>query len=158
MARFDLENFRDYFLGLFQTNLSAKVTAINAEKADSITLSSFVADQYTSDMNEKVLNYEEFIYYGFPEILTNANAGMGFSQEITMSFEVVIADPNGGTLAETKLMRYTRALFEIIEENMQANPQIGDIEIEVFSPVTLTDNQGSPLSKVGGISIKGTLA
>jgi len=157
MAIFDVEGFRDYFLNLFQTELGAKITAINTEKADTITLETFVNNQYVNDMNEKVMNYNEFIFYGFPDISSIANAGYGTAQDITMSFEVVIADSEGGSVAESKIMRYTRALSEVIEDNMNKHPQISDLEYATYSPVTMALNTGTPLVKVGGISLKGSI-
>lgn len=157
MAKFDIESFRDYFLGLFQANLAAKVSEINSEKNDGITIVDIPAAQYFNDLNAAVVNYHTFIFYGFPEIKTTDRRGTSFSLEITMSVEVVISESEGGTETENKIMRYTRALAEIIAESAK-HPQISELEIELFAPISLQLNLGSPVTKAGGINIKGAVA
>lgn len=157
MARADIETFRDYFLGLIQANLAAKLAEINAEKADGITLTDFIAAQYTSDMNEKVMNYSEFVFYGFPEILTIPNPRGGFALDITMSFEVVFCAPDGGTVAENKILRYTRAMAEIVTESLRGNCIASDVTVEILAPVSLAENLRSQWTKIGGIQIRGTI-
>lgn len=156
MAKFDLENFRDWFIDLFQTNMAAKIAEINAEKGDSL-LTDFTADQYFSDMNQRIDNYDRFIFYGFPDIQTINNGRGPSALEVTMAFDIVVAEPEGGTISENIVMRYTRAMVEIVEANSRSNPQIGDVSVEQFAPVSLNDNQLSARMKIGGISIKGTI-
>jgi len=158
MTVFDLESFRDYFLTLMKTDLNGAITAISVEKADSIPLASFVDAQYTGDLNEKVMNYETFVYYYFPQIETIENAGAGGAMDIAMAFDIVFTQIEGGTLAETQLMRYTRALKDVIENksaNMRAD--VGDISVQEFAPTVIMANKTSQWIKVAGVTIKGTI-
>lgn len=157
MAIFDIESFRDYFLQLFLDNLDAKITQINTEKSDDITLESFELAQYVNDMNDKVMNYDSFILYGLLDITSILNAGAPAGLDVTMSFEIAFTNLNDSLLAETRIMRYTRALSEVVEENSSNNSQIGSIEVSQYAPITLALNKNSPVMKVGGISIKGTI-
>jgi hypothetical protein len=157
MAKFDLENFRDYFVSLFQVNLGTKLAEINAEKSDSIVLADFTSDQYFSDMNAKVSNYSKFIFYGFTDILTIPNPRGGFALDVTIAFDIVFSEPEGGTISENMIIRYTRALAEIVSENATRNPQIQDVEVQLFAPASFADNATSDRMKIGGIQIKGTI-
>ena len=159
MARFDIENFRDYFIAMIKDNLAAKLAEINAEKADSLTLEVFDNDQYAGSLSEKVMNYADFVLYGFPEIQTIQQPDSGdFAIEIQMTFDIWIADTDGGIVAENKVLRYTRAFSEIIAENIRKNPIIGDVQLEIFSPLPLSLSQFSAIMRVGGVQIKGTIA
>lgn len=157
MAKFDVESFADHFIALFQSKLSAKISAINTEKNDGIVIADITSAQYFSDMNEQINNYDEIIYYGFPSIVATASHAGGVSEEISMSFEVLIPCPEGGLIDNKKIMRYTRALKEVALENARANASISDLKIETFSPVVLQSNQNSPLMKAGGIMITGVI-
>ncbi len=157
MARFDVESFGDYFLALIQSKLSAKIAAINAEKNDGITLETFDSAQYVDDMNGEVVNYASFIFYGFPEVSTIMNPNGDFALEVTMSFEIVFQGTEIGPVVSKKILRYSRALAEIICENIRENAQIQSVSVELLSPVTFIQNQNSSRTKIGGIQIKGTI-
>jgi hypothetical protein len=157
MARADIETFRDYFLNLIQANLAAKIAQINLEKNDGITLTDFIPDQYTNDMGRAVMNYSQFVFYGFPEILTIPNPRGDFAMDITMSFEIVLAAPEAGIVAENKILRYTRAFAEIITESLRGNYIASDVTVEILAPISLAENLGSQWSKIGGIQVRGTI-
>ncbi len=159
MPRFYIEDLRDYYLNLFQNQLDAKLAAITAERADDVELDTFEAEQYTNTLNEKVMNYESFIFYGFPVIDSVNNAGgCETPQRITMSVAVVFCNPEDGRLAETQIMRYTRALSEVAAESALENPVISGLVIDEFAPLDMSDNMGSTNMKYGGITITGTIA
>lgn len=159
MARYDLENFRDYFINLVKANIAAKLAEITAEKADGIILEGLSNDQYASSLSQKVMNFNTFLLYHFPDIRTiQAPDSKTFSLEVTMTLDIWTADPEGGDVAENKIMRYTRAISEIITENIDKNPMIRSIEIEVFSPLPLILSQNSQLMRVGGVQLKGFIA
>ena len=158
MPIFDTEAFRDHYVDLFKANLNAKIAEINTEKSDTIVLGEFTDAQFTSDLNEKVMNYASFIDYGFTDTVAESNGYGSFSLEITMFFAVVFSEPNGGALSETKIMRYTRALQEVAFADVGAESRIQGIEIQPFAPADMIDNLASSVVKVGGIQIKGTIA
>ncbi len=158
MAKFDLESFRDYFLTMIQSAWAAKIAEINAEKSDAITLQDIPSAQYFSDLNESVVNFNEFIHYEFGEIQTITQPRMPAAMVVEMAVAVVVTDPQSGLSAENKALRYTRALAEIIMANASKNPQIGGVEIEVFAPISPKENLLSGSTKVGGIIIKGVLS
>lgn len=162
MAQYDLESFRDEFLTLFQTEMAAKITAINTEKGavsgDLDYLTDFTSDQYIADMNEKVMNYESFVFYSWPSVVTTESFAGKYSLEVTMAFEVVFTDMEGGEIANNKILRYTRAMAEIvIEYANKRSSQISNLELSILAPTPIQLNQETPVWKVGGISIKGVI-
>lgn len=155
MAQFDVESFMNHFLKVFQENLASKISEINTEKDDDIKLKDIQTEQYIMDASAQVINFNEFIYYGFPSITaTDSHAG-GISEEISMSFEVVFPSPEGGQIDNKKIMRYTRALKEIAFEHARDETRISDLKIETFSPAVVEANLESPLIRVGGITLTG---
>lgn len=155
---FDVENFRDHFLNLIKSNLAAKLAAITAEKADSIPIPNLSEDQYAGSLSDKVMNFSTFILYHFPEITLNHQPrGSSFALNITMTLDIWVSDSEGGIVAENKVLRYTRAISEIIAENATKDPVIGGVELEIFSPAFLSLSQNSQLMRVGGVQIKGAI-
>lgn len=157
MARFDLESMRDEFLNLFKTKLNDKIAEISTEKGDSITLDTFSDEQYVNDLNSKVMNYDEFVFYSFGNVSTIPNYKK-YALEAVLNFEVVFVDRQGGALAESKLLRYTRAMADLVYENIEEIAVVGEIEVELFTPVTVQESLDSPVLRVAGIGIRGTIA
>jgi hypothetical protein len=137
--------------------MAAKVAEINAEKNDGIYLTAIPADQYFNDMNSVVNNYNLYVFYGFTEIATNPNPRGDYALDVTIAFDVCFSEPEGGAVSENMILRYTRAMAEIITANASRNASIGSIEVQLFAPVSVQDNQSSARMKIGGISIKGTI-
>lgn len=154
MAQFDLEEMVSEFVALFQANLNTKITALNTEKGDS-ELTTFTNEQYINDLNKKVMNYSQFIYYTFDEINAIQNNSQ-YEIDATLDFMVVFVEREGGTLAETKLLRYTRALTEVVLENIDTL-RTQDIEVSIFAPVDAIDSMTNAYLRVAGIKIKGIL-
>lgn len=156
MAKFDVESFRDYFLNLVKDNLTAKLAEIQAEKGDGLDLTTFEDAQYVGDMNEKVMNFERYIYYALT-IGDQETNGHQTSLDIEMSIEVVFANQEGGQEVENSLLRYTRAISEIILENSVGRASIGGIEVKRFFPVSGNNTITQTLVHVGSVEITGTI-
>lgn len=157
MAKYDLEDFRSYFLNLIKDNMSAKLAEITAEKADSITLDAPDADHYIHSIDDQALAFDPFVHYGFSEI-ESASQGGSILWKPTMFFAYYFLDDSQkGDVAETKILRYTRAMVEIIAANAAQNSYISTPEIIPLPPaiVSFAMQDGSDY-KVGGIEIKGS--
>lgn len=156
MAQFDIESFRDHFLTLIQNNLSAKVSAINTEKGDSL-LVDIPNEQYLKSFNNTVMNFDKFIYYRITNIETvDAHAG-GLSEEITLPFVAMFSKPDNWDDAEKMVLRYSRAFREIILDNARSEPAISDLEVSVYEPDMIQLSADSAWYQAGGIEIKGVI-
>lgn len=157
MAKFDLETFRDTLKAYLVDNMTAKVAEINTEKGDDPVLVVIPEAQYFQDFNEKIVNYENFIYFGFlPFEAGDPNAGE-IGQPVSMFFMTMIMDQNSGIVGENKILRYTRAMFEIFQANATAEANISDLEIIILPPESIKIESGSEWYKAGGVYVKGYL-
>jgi hypothetical protein len=156
MAKFDLEDFRDYFLNLIKDNLDAKIDELNAEKADSITLAKPDASHFIHKVNDQALAFDPFIHYGFSDIKADSQAA-SVQWTPRMFFAFYFIDRDGG-VAENKLLRYTRAMTEIIAANVTNNAMISTVKIIPLPPaiVSFGDLDGADY-QAGGIEIEGSL-
>ena len=156
MARFDLEDFRDVLKAYLVDNMVAKVAEINTEKGDSL-LFVIPEAQYFQDFNEKIVNVTNFIYFGFLPFDPGISSGNSLAQPITMFFLTMVSDHEGGILGENKILRYTRAMTEIFQENALSNAHISDLEITILPPDLVQIKPGADWYKAGGVYVKGTV-
>lgn len=156
MAQFDIEAFRDYMLGVLQAGMTAKVDSINAEKGDT-NLDSFDVEQYLSSFNDTVMNFERFVYYKITEIKTIDSHAGGIARRVSMMFIACVSEPNDWSLAEKKILRYSRAMEEIFLSAAKAESRISDFEIEVFEPDMVQLSENSPWMQAGGVQISGVI-
>lgn len=157
MATFDLEDFRTTLKAYLVDNMAAKIAELNTLKADSLTLVVIPEAQYFQDFNEKIVNFKDFIYFGFlPFEPGDSNAGE-IGQPVSMFFMTLVTDQDGGIVGENKILRYTRAMFEIFRDKATAHANISDLEITILPPEAVSLDAGSEWYKAGGVYVKGTL-
>lgn len=156
MAKFDIESFRDYWIDLIKAGLTAKLAEITTEKGDSLVLATFSDEQWTNDYNKKVLNYESFVLYSM-EISNPETVGNAANIEIKLFIEIVFANREGGIEVENRILRYTRAMMEIVLENSRKNASISGVTIREFVPVPIKISVNSPVMKTGAVEITGTI-
>ena len=156
MAKFDVELFRDYILQIVVDNIDAKIDEINTEKNDSIILTKPDSAHFIHTLNDQALAFDPFIHYGLSAINTEAQGGsVKWVPQMFISFYFI--DRGQGDIAESKVLRYTRAITEILADKATANSLISTLEILPLPPaiVTLADQDGSNY-KVGAVEIKGS--
>ena len=156
MSSFDLEDFRDVLKAYLVDNMAAKVAEINTEKDDSLLIEIPEA-QYFQDFNEKIVNFTDFMYFGFLPFDPGISSGNSLAQPVSMFFLSMISDHEGGTVGENKLLRYTRAMTEIFQANALANSHISDLEITILPPDLVQIRPGPDWYKAGGVYVKGTV-
>lgn len=156
MSKFDVESFRDYWLDLIKLNLAAKISEICAEKADGLQLEIFTDEQWTNDLNNVVMNFDSFVLYTL-NIVNPTTHGQDFSRDVSLTIEIVFANQEGGAVVESSILRYMRAIFEIVLENSQENASISDITVEELVPVDIKSSLASQIMKTGGVQITGTI-
>ena len=153
---FDVEEFRDYFLNMIKDNIDAKIDEINADKNDSITLSKPDAAHFIADINDQALAFDPFIHYGFSEIKTGSQAG-SVQWTPSMFFAFYFLSREEADVAESKVLRYTRAMTEIVAAKVTDNAMISAVEILPLPPsIVIFDDMDGAEYKVGAIEIKGS--
>lgn len=155
MANYDAETFFDDMLNLFQTQLDAKLAALNAEKGDSLIKEAFPDDEYLLNFNQIVMNKDTFVYFGFIDVANPETNGCSTSEAFKMFFSVATIGSDDETLEMKKILRYTRALEEVAQEN-STKFQTSTLEIETFKPA-VEQFQESNWWLVGGIHITGVI-
>ena len=156
MGSFDLEDFRDILKAYLVDNMVAKVAEINTEKGDTL-LVVIPEAQYFQDFNEKVVNFKDFIYFGFLAFDPGVSSGDSLGQPVTMFFLTMVSEHKGGIIAENKILRYTRAMTEIFQANALENAHISDLEITILPPDLVQIRPGADWYKAGGVYVKGTV-
>lgn len=157
MSKFDEEEFYDYCVNLVKDNIGAKITALNAEKADAITLETPGASDYIFDFSVKSATPDFFIYYTMLDAVPLDTVGNQSSIECNILFYFAFIDFEENDYSIRKGMRYTRALREIFLDNFNNNHQISDFEIFQVFPQSAQFQNTKKWYKVGGVEIKGVI-
>jgi len=156
MANFDLEDYRDLMKAFLVDNMAAKVAEINTEKGDSL-LVEIPEAQYFQDFNEKIVNFKDFIYFGFLPFEQGISSGNALGQPVSMFFLTMVSDHAGGIVGENKILRYTRAMMEIFQAESLTDSRISDLELTILPPDLIQIEPGADWYKAGGIYVKGTV-
>lgn len=152
--KYDVESFIDDIVGIIQGSLSTKVTAMNAEKNDGLELVSVDDANYYDDISQQVLNVDPFIYYT-PVELDTTTQGQSTSLKVTIAVSVVFGNLNAsGTIK--KVLRYSRILREILQENFKPSSKVSQLKIIEFIPTDIALNDGSDF-KIGGVQVSGII-
>lgn len=156
----DIEIVENKLLDLVKTKLSAKLSEIETEKDDGVTLEVPTDAQYFNgtDIDEEIVNQELIVRYGLVEssVISISSAT---AEENNYIFLIYLTDLNApqGEMRK-KLFRYTRALKEIFEENFDKFSFLSRLDIKIIAPALWRENDASPVYKVGGVYIETSLA
>lgn len=147
----DLENILDDIETLLKAQYNTKLTAIDTEKADGITLAPVATGAYfMQTLNNTVANFNPFIFYGVEQI--EPRDGIGPATASRYLFNIVLALADGGNDPDyaRRLFRYSRALQEVFEENFAKISHSSKFRIETLEPVPLKlINSSQPYRAVG---------
>lgn len=153
-GKYDVESFVDNVIDTIKTNLTTKVAEINAEKNDIYNLEVVDNAHYYEDISQQVLNANPFIYYT-PVELETTTVGANTSISITLAVSIVFDNTNdSGTMK--KVLRYSRVLREIVQNNHALSPSASSLKVTEFVPTDITINDGSDF-KMGGIHVTSTI-
>ena len=161
-AKYDAERLLDDLLTIIKSNLNAKITAIQTEKDILLGVNNFdvpsVEDAaYFDSLDDKVANFNPYVYYGIGDnaVIENESAE---ADEITAFFTVVLAD-NGKPDIYKIMLRYIRALREIISENFGKIPEASNLQVITITPSNVIDQDGTEQTfhKIAGISLQTTI-
>jgi hypothetical protein len=145
-----------------QTNLPAKITEINTEKGDT-ALTVIDNSNYFTNFYQMELTPSRFIHYGLLDPVVESVRG-DFATTWTVFYVVFIEDQNNLPDVRKTILRYTRALYEVLEENCDEISRYCTIpEISSLTPGDVGLSWGDNLDdktpfKVGGATIKVIMA
>lgn len=135
MANYDVESFCDDLKTFVQSNLNTKITAINAEKADSITLSSVASDAYMfQTTSDEVANFNPFVFYGVANFIEDNNIPGNSDVAFNAQVLIILTDEGNDLNIVKRLLRYHRCLKEIFDEGFQRVSKLGNIKISSIGP------------------------
>lgn len=152
-AKYDIETFINEVISVIQAGLPTKISDINTEKGDSLLVTIPNGD-YFNNIMQQVLNINQFIYYPIVDIVTDAN-GPNTAITVTLQVSVIFDNTNGSATIE-KVLRYSRALREVVQENFKPSGSASRLKITEFAPQEIQLNEGSDF-KMGGIHITATI-
>ena len=137
------------------TGLNSVFTALDAEKADGITLKPIPDEAYFfQTMDERVANYDPCLYYEISEIANENNAHQNFkAYTVTV---VIIFDPGIEEAAvfskgtPKRILRYSRALEQFFASNWDSIKKGFTFHVQSLVPVSIQlVNSSKPLMAVG---------
>jgi hypothetical protein len=158
MIKYDLERFLEDIEAILVDQLNDKLVQIDTEKADDIILKPVDDGAYfLQELNSRVANYDPFVVYSIESMEPISTLG-GTASKVTVSIVLIIAD-NGQDIAITKrILRYSRALKEVIEENFALDENGINLEVQSLVPVEFQRLNTSENYRAVGINVIGTLA
>jgi hypothetical protein len=115
--KYDTETFILAITAYLKANFEAKLTEITNEKNDDITLTSVdtTGGYFVQTLNDKVVNYNPYIFIGIIDKLSSDSIESASAQQIPLEVALVIADSGEDSNLWIKLFRYQRAFKEIFE-------------------------------------------
>lgn len=159
MAKYDIERFCDDLKTIVSTYLNAKLLVIDAEKNDGITLAPVNSSAYAfQEMNNEIANYDPYILYSI-EGIESVPDGPYVSKTPQVHFILCLADTgqDGTTSIAKRMLRYQRALEEVIQEHWTENNNAVKLSISSMAPEFFRlMNSPHPFRAVG-IAVSGSI-
>jgi hypothetical protein len=156
--KYDIEDLLSDIEQVLSTHLTLKLSQIDAEKNDGIILRPVDSRAYfLQELNSRVANFNPFILYGVSNIEARPNLG-GTAGVFTINASLVLADHGNDLSIVKRMLRYSRALKECVEENFLLMKNSVKLEVQSLVPVEFQKLNSSENYRVVGIDITATLA
>lgn len=159
----DEEDILDDIETLLKAQLNTNIAAIEAAKViagKGITggLASIEATSYyRQSWDDRILNTSPSIYYGIEDV-GSKGVGPGTVRQVKVFVEAVVVDSNNDGFANSRVLRYARAIREVFEQNYAMFAE-GKTIIETVRPTSFKLGlDSSEELKVGGVSLTTVLA
>ena len=150
--KFDEELILSNLETILKANLNTKIGTINTEKGDSITLATINDNAYIMDVDDKEVNYNPYIIYMIADQTSESN-GPVTSENLIINIALINSDNGMDKSIVKRMLRYRRALREVIEDNFRNINQCGEVTIESLPVLSFQKGSSSIMSKVVGINI-----
>lgn len=133
--RYDLESLLRDVETILKDELNAKITAINTEKADDLSIDPIDAGAYfVQTLNDRAANCDPFVLLGV-EDLQAEGTGPDTIEKPKISIVIVKADDGQDMNITYRMLRYQRALRETIEEHWSGNTDGAKLQVSSLVPV-----------------------
>lgn len=152
VAKYDVETLVSDIETLIKNNIGAKITAINSEKSDSITLKTPPANAFFPDLDDKAANYDPIILTAEANIQTDG-IGPNTAEIVTVNVTLLLNDNSQDLFIQKRMQRYRRVLKEIIEDNFFYKRGHGQLRIESLPILDFIRQDRSLRYKVTGINV-----
>lgn len=161
-AKYDAERLLDDVLAIVKANLNSKINEIQAEKQSLLGSANFVVPTihegaWFDSLDQKVSNFDPYVYYGVND-KTVIELASAEGAELTIFFTVVLHYDGDDVAMYRKMLRYIRALQEVISANFDAIPEVARLTVRTISPADLKDLDESTFHKIGGVAISTAIA
>jgi hypothetical protein len=154
MARYDIENLIDDLKTVLQSNLPAKITALNLEKGGTMQLETPDSAAYIlQSMDAAHAAYDPFIAIGVLDLPPQEGYAGKTCQVAEVGVLAVVADEGNDLEIWRRLFRYQRAIREVMEENFGFNPGQFQLKIQNQVPVALQLINDSWSHKAIGVTV-----
>lgn len=156
---YDAECLEADILNIVQSNLPAKLAAIDAEKNDGLVTTPIPNSDYYSSIVNQVINADPYINYMIQSIDADTQSVIGnTAREYVVLFQVVFIDTYSSADVRKKAFRYIRALREVIDENFRKIKACSGLDISEFLPTDMVSNDNNSVYyKIGGVKITTTI-
>jgi len=136
--KYDVEKFCRDALAIIKSKLNTKISAINSEKAD-VAIDSIGTDAWFNSMIPANFTAPVFVIWGLTDQSPTDFEPEATLSKVTLSFEIGLADKNWADLeCFYRLLRYQRALTEVVNENSQLFGNGRQPKIESLPPAALS--------------------
>lgn len=160
MARFDLESFLREFIPAVRANLTAAITAINAEKGDSLLLDIPAGGWLFGSLDDRIKNFTDFGFI-FIDDTKSKVSGPSVERDYSIEVDLFISQREDGYDAEAALqkdelrvLRYWRALEQACTAAWGKVGRGYDyVEIEVLNQIDVKLNDSAYYHKLIGVSV-----
>jgi hypothetical protein len=157
--KIDIESALAEILAMIKAKLNTQIAAIEAEKVlDSAGIPGGLAAiddaaYYEQTWSNNILNHPVAIFYGIENV--NAKSlGPETAEEVTYFVEVVVSDSGMDVYGPKRILRYSRAIKEVIQNNFDKLIFGGIMKVETVRPVSFKlEEDASDEIRVGGVSL-----
>jgi len=154
---YDVELFIKDVRTILTTHLNNKITAINLEKQnetdetdDNFDIPLIQSNAFYFHHIPDIRSFKQFLIYGLQDINIEDAQYDDQIQKVSLFIEVAISD-RGEQQNESqifKLLRYTRSLQEVVNENFDSIRSFGKLKVDSLPPTLITVN-GKRLKSAG---------
>lgn len=132
--KYDAESLIADLETILKADLNDKLSEITAEKGDGLELKSVDSNAYIfQTQNDTIANYDPFIYFEISEVET-LGIGPATSEKIFVTIVILVVDSGQDLSIGKRLIRYSRALKEVIEANWDKIPHTLKMSVKSLSP------------------------
>lgn len=161
MAKYDVEKLLGDLLSIAKAKLNAKLAAIDAEKADGVTMREIDDDAYFfQDLHKEYAAMKDAFCVYMLDGMEADGIGPHTIEKPDIYFVIAVRDTMEHIVPQTqdiRLLRYQRAMKEIFEEGFSINRGGCKLLISGLSPTRFSLNDAHVFSAVG-VRIRTALA